>query len=241
MKIETHSGGHLHFCLHENLKGPAFRRRLCTQVCWVLAFLVLLLLPTPGRAQQVVGRAGNCSGGGQCTLDHFLSRPFYSTNQLIAILAPLDRHGLTSPTFERFEGDLGDVYFYDPYGNIIRIDHNATQEDGSCQPNDFYNYSQAEIITHYATPGVHGVTLSAYLCDGNTPTTTRVAKQNASIVTLSTGPTFASGVPTGDADLGPCCEGDVGDPINSTYGNVWIQQQDHSLPGFPAGIQLTRT
>lgn len=35
-----------------------------------------------------------------------------------------------------------------------------------------------------------------------------------------------------DADLGPCndCEGEAGSPINLTTGNVWIPQQDYSLP-----------
>jgi YD repeat-containing protein len=43
--------------------------------------------------------------------------------------------------------------------------------------------------------------------------------------------------------LGPCkqCQGQAGAPINVTNGNVWVQQQDYTLPGLGGGLALPRT
>src|SRR5262249_52583125 len=50
-------------------------------------------------------------------------------------------------------------------------------------------------------------------------------------------------LPGGDTDLGPCkeCEKQGGGPINFTNGNVWVTQQDYSLPGLGGGLSLVRT
>jgi YD repeat-containing protein len=46
-----------------------------------------------------------------------------------------------------------------------------------------------------------------------------------------------------EVNLGPCidCEAKAGAPINVTTGNVWITQNDYSLPGLGGGIQMVRT
>src|SRR5260370_23967714 len=56
----------------------------------------------------------------------------------------------------------------------------------------------------------------------------------------------ASSTPTntsGDPDWRPCrqCEARVGAPINITNGDTWMQEHDYALPGFPVGLQVTRT
>lgn len=46
-----------------------------------------------------------------------------------------------------------------------------------------------------------------------------------------------------EVNLGPCsqCEALAGAPLNVTTGNVWITQNDYSLPGLAGGIQVSRT
>ena len=41
---------------------------------------------------------------------------------------------------------------------------------------------------------------------------------------------------------GPCkqCQQQAGTPVNVTSGNVWIQQQDYSVPGLGSGLELSR-
>src|SRR5579863_10542881 len=45
------------------------------------------------------------------------------------------------------------------------------------------------------------------------------------------------GAPSSDYD----CRGVCGSPINITNGNVWVQEQDYSLPGLGGGLAVTRT
>ncbi len=64
--------------------------------------------------------------------------------------------------------------------------------------------------------------------------------------TFSCGPPASAPVrviPGGDMDLGPCkqCAKQAGSPISFSNGNVWIEQQDYSLPGLGGGLSLTRT
>jgi len=64
--------------------------------------------------------------------------------------------------------------------------------------------------------------------------------------TFSCGPPASAPVrviPGGNTDLGPCkqCAKQGGKPISFTDGNVWIEQQDYSLPGLGGGLSLTRT
>ena len=44
-----------------------------------------------------------------------------------------------------------------------------------------------------------------------------------------------------DRDQCDDCNKNVGNPINLTNGNVWIQQRDYSIPGLGGGLQLART
>jgi len=103
------------------------------------------------------------------------------------------------------------------------------------------NTSPAVQFTSAYSLGSHALVLTLVSCGGQgVPAGTIIGTANMIIDAVASSPPTNT---SGDPDLGPCkqCEARVGAPINITNGNTWMQEHDYGLPGFPVGLQVTRT
>ena len=103
---------------------------------------------------------------------------------------------------------------------------------------DLQSNDESSVASYHASLILNSI----YASVGSSPATAPLRYPNASycltVTVPQTQPTSETGV-----NLGVCqqCEETAGEPINLTNGNVYINQQDYSLPGLGGGITLQRT
>jgi RHS repeat-associated protein len=103
-----------------------------------------------------------------------------------------------------------------------------------------WQQSMASEMANYG--GVPSCTYTEYIDNPTTGAGHWYGSCNAYGYTCTGAPSPWPNYPTNFPNL-PCteCEAQAGQPVNLTNGNVWVAQQDYSLPGLGGGITLQRT
>ena len=119
---------------------------------------------------------------------------------------------------------LGNVYGKNPNGTTADFHVLDTRASNSTGPRNF--------LLSY--PGVYTFRVKAII--NQTPCNIQPGETNEISITLVVG-TIDKGTDNGETE----CPVNVGEPVNVTNGNMYLQETDYRLPGIGGGLEITRT
>lgn len=119
---------------------------------------------------------------------------------------------------------VGNVYGRNPNGTTAFFHVLDTSASNSTGPLDFL----------LSTPGTYTFRIKAII--NKTPCNIEPGQTNEISITVVVGPNDQA---TNNAKSS--CETEVGEPVNVTNGNMYLQQTDYRLPGIGDGLEITRT
>lgn len=118
---------------------------------------------------------------------------------------------------------VGNVYGRNPNGTTAFFHVLDTSASNSTGPLGFL----------LSTPGTYTFRINAII--NKTPCNIEPGVTNQISMTVSVGPNDQA-----SNNAKSSCETEVGEPVNVTNGNMYVQQTDYRLPGFGAGLEITR-
>ena len=125
---------------------------------------------------------------------------------------------------------LNGTYFI---GNVYGMNPNGTGADFHVLDTRAAN-STGPLHSYLAYPGTYTFRIKAII--NKTPCNIEPGETNEISITLKVGADDQA-----EDNAESSCEQKVGDPVNVTTGNMFLEQTDYRLPGFGDGLDITRT